>query len=111
MSRLISQDEAILIERVLAIGANGPILPSSIASIPTLQVTDTCKCGCATVWFGPNGAATTGHNLAEVIALINNETVNVIVWSQGETIVGLEIVGYGQTGLPDFLSVKPYCDA
>jgi len=98
---------------VLAVGANEPILPVSIASVPTLQVTANCKCGCSTVWFGPDGEATIGHNLAEALASIGGETVTVIAWSQGTAIVGLEILAHGHTGsgLPNPLTVRGYGDA
>ena len=111
MSRQISQQEAMLLERVLAVGANEPPFPGAVASIPALQVTATCKCGCSTVWFGPDGDATVGRNLAEALASVGDEAVAVIVWSQGEAIVGLEIIGHGQTALPNPLSVRSYRDA
>ena len=111
MSRKISQQEAMLLERVLAAGANEPLFKGAVASIPTLQVTATCKCGCSTVWFGPDGDATVGHNLAEALASIGDKTVAVIVWSQGKAIAGLEIIGHEQTGLPNPLSVRSYSEA
>lgn len=111
MSRPISQQEAKLLERVLAIGSHKPIFHGVVASIPTLRVTATCKCGCSTVWFGPDGDGTIGHNLAEALATWGGETVTLIVWSQGEAVAGLEIIGQEQSGLPNPLSVRSYGDA
>jgi hypothetical protein len=111
MSRPISQQEAKLLERVLAVGAHEPPFHGAVASIPTLKVTATCKCGCSTIWFGPDGDATIGHNLAEALATLGGETVTLIVWSQGEAVVGLEILGQERTGLPSPLSVRSYGDA
>jgi hypothetical protein len=112
MSRPISMQEAALLERVLAVGANEPISPALVAAIPSLQVTATCKCGCATVWFGPDGEATLGHNLAEVVATAGGRSVSVIAWSQGDALVGLEVVGHeGPAGLPNPLTVKGYGEA
>jgi hypothetical protein len=113
MPRPISKQEIALIERVLSIGANEPISPALIAAVPSLQVTATCNCGCATVWFGPDGNATVAHNLAEVAASADGCPVTVIAWSQGDAIVGLEIVGYEEqpAGLPNPLTVRRYGEA
>ncbi|MEF3082171.1 hypothetical protein V3391_08080 [Luteimonas sp. SMYT11W] len=110
MSRPISHQEAKLVARVLAVGAKVPPGPALIASIPALSVTATCRCGCATIWFGPDGDATVGHLLAEAPASIDGASVAVIVWSQGDAIAGLEIIGYEASGLPGPLSVTGYGD-
>jgi hypothetical protein len=110
MSRQISPQEALLVERVLTVGASAPPNSAVLASIPALRVTATCRCGCSTLWFGPDGEATVGHNLAECLASISDETVAVIVWSHGDVIVGLEIVGHEQAGLPAPFSVRGYRD-
>ena len=111
MSRAISEQEAKLLARVLVLGANDMISQAQIDSINSLEVTATCSCGCGTVWFGPAGESTNGHNLAEARASINAQPVDVIVWSQQDAIVGLEIVGYGQMGLPELHTVKSFGNA
>lgn len=70
-------------------------------------MTAPCKCGCATVWFGPQGDAANGVKVAEACGTWNGQTINVIVWSADGQIVGLEVVGAGAVGLPDPASVRP----
>src|SRR5690349_7533240 len=111
MSRPISKSEALVLQRVLAVGAMAPVSPEVLASIQSLQITATCKCGCATVWFGPDGDATIGQKLAEAVALSDGQQIAVIVWAQNNAIAGLELVGYGQIPLPNPLSIRGYGDA
>ena len=61
-------------------------------------MTATCKCGCAPVWFGPNGDAANGTIVAEVCGTWNGETIDVIVWFTDGQIVGIEVVGAGTVG-------------
>lgn len=98
-------------ERALAVGALSPVSAAALASIHSLQVTATCKCGCATIWFGPDGDATTGQILAEAPALVGNQKVTVIVWAQNGVIAGLELAGAGQVSLPNPLTIRSYSDA
>lgn len=111
MSRPISKSEALVLERALAVGALTPISQEVLASIHSLQVTATCKCGCATVWFGPDGDATIGQTLAEAVALSDRQKIAVIVWAQNGAIAGLELVGYGKMPLPNPLTIRSYSDA
>ena len=112
MLRPISHSEAAVLRRALEVGA-GRAIPSAIFdSLSSLQVTAMCKCGCATVWFGPKGDATVGEVLADAVATSNDQTVQVIVWSQGEAIVGLEVVGVpGALTLPVPSSVRSWGEA
>ena len=111
MSRPISKPEAMVLERVLEVGAFAPVPSALRSTIPSLQVTATCKCGCATIWFGPDRDAALGHKLAEALATADGQVVTVMVWSQADSIVGLEFVGVGQVPLPKPLSVRGYGDA
>ena len=111
MSRPISKSETLVLERVLAVGALTPISQQVLASIHSLQVTATCKCGCAKVWFGPDGDATIGQNLAEAVALSDHQKISVIAWAQNGVIAGLELIGYGKVPLPNPLTIRSYSDA
>jgi len=109
VSRPISKSEAAVLKRALEVGASEEISPGILASIAALRVTAGCKCGCATVWFGPDGDATVGHMLADALATSNGQEIQVIVWSQGNAIVGLELVGFGTPALlPDAAFVRGY---
>ena len=111
MSRPISKSETLVLERVLAVGALTPISQEVLASIHSLHVTAACKCGCATVWFGPDGDATIGKNIAEAVALSGRQKIVIIVWAQNGAIAGLELVGYGKVPLPNSLTIRSYSDA
>ena len=112
MLRPISSSEAAVLRRALEVGASRAISPAVLGCISSLQVTAACKCGCATVWFGPKGDATVGDVLADAVATSNGQTVQVIVWSQGEAIVGLEVVGHPNAlALPPSSSVRSWSEA
>ena len=106
MSRPITNAEAAIVERALQVAPTPDLSADLIASVRSLQVTATCRCGCATVWFGPDGAASTGKIVADVRATAGGEDIDVIVWSDQGAIVGLEFVGVGVVPLPDPSSVR-----
>ena len=108
MSRPISTAELAVLERTLRVGATGVVSADIFSSLHTLQVTANCKCGCATVWFGPKGDAASGHRLAEAQAISNDQNLEVLVWSEGESVIGLELVGPGPMALPDALTIRGY---
>ena len=105
--RPISSVEAAVLENVLRVGAVGTLSSEAVASVKRLCVTATCKCGCATVWFGPKGEAANGSMAAEACGTWEGETIGIIVWCADGQIVGLEVVGTGTLGLPDPASVRP----
>ena len=111
MPRQISPSEVAVLERTLQVGAIGEIEPSIFPSLRSLQVTANCKCGCATVWFGPKGDAANGRILAEALATSNGQNVSVIVWAEGTAIIGLEVVGPGSMPLPEVATVRNYSEA
>lgn len=106
MSRLISPMEAAIVERALQVAPTTEVAQEVFASIHSLQVTATCDCGCATVWFGPEGAASTGRILADARGTADGQDMDVIVWSSQGALVGLELVGVGATPLPQPESVR-----
>ena len=111
MHRSISVQEAKILERALAVGAKERIASQTAASISSLCVTASCKCGCATVWFGPTGDSANGRILADARATSDDQDVDVLVWAIDDTLVGLEFVGGHLASLPDPASVRGYGDA
>ncbi len=111
MPRPISPSEADVLDRVIQLGALEAIEPTVFSSLRSLQVTANCKCGCGTLWFGPKGDATVGHMLAHALGSSEGQVVELIVWSQGEAIVGLEVVGPNSNSLPEARSVYNYREA
>jgi hypothetical protein len=106
MSRPISITEAAIVERALQVAPSKEISPEIFASIQGLMVTATCDCGCATVWFGPDGDASIGRIWADARATAAGEGIDLIIWGSDEAIVGLELVGVGKTPLPKVESVR-----
>jgi hypothetical protein len=99
------------LERALRVGALTQIALELFAAIPFLHVTANCKCGCATIWFGPKGDASNGRMLADALATSAGQDIQVMVWAIEEAIVGLELVGPGPIALPDASSVRSYSGA
>jgi hypothetical protein len=108
MLRPISSQEAALVLRTLEVGATTDLSHDLVASVGNLCVTALCKCGCSTVWFGPDGDGSNGRIVAEAFATSAGEHIQVIVWERHGAIVGLEFVGQGATPLPDLDSVRPW---
>jgi hypothetical protein len=108
MSRPISQVEAAVVARALQVAPCGEVPALLIESVQSLHVTATCDCGCATVWFGPEGAGSTGKIIADARATAEGENIDVIVWSSAEAIVGLELVGVGAVPLPAVDSIRQH---
>lgn len=106
--RPISPDEVAVLERALQVGSKSAPSAAASASISELRVTASCKCGCATVWFGPKGDAENGVMAAEACGTWAEQTIGVIVWVVDDQIVGLELTGAGAVGLPDPASIRPY---
>lgn len=107
MTRPISQDEFAVLERILLVGLVGTLPPGAFVTARQLRVTARCKCGCSTVWFGPDGDAASGIKAAEACGTWNGETVDLIVWATEGQIVGLEVVCPGKPGSPELASVRP----
>ena len=105
MSRPISQPEAAVVERSLKVAPRGEISSELLASVQSLYVTATCDCGCATVWFGPDGDASNGKIIADARATADGSDIDVIVWFSAGAIVGLELVGVGAVPLPIAASI------
>ncbi len=108
MLRPISKLEAALVLRTLEVAPTTNVSPDLIASVSSLSVTALCKCGCSTIWFGPDGDGSNGRIVAEAFATSAGEHIQVIVWERHGAIVGLELVGQGATPLPELDSVRPW---
>ena len=110
MIRPISQEEAAVLGRTLQVGAVASVSPEMMGTVAKLKVTASCRCGCATVWFGPDRDEALGTKAAEACGTWNGETIDIVVWSDDGQIVGMEVAGAGSGGLPDPASVRRYED-
>ncbi len=108
MLRPISNLETAVLLRVLEVGLKTGASKSLAASVSSLNVTALCKCGCATVWFGPDGDGSNGKIVAEAMATSAGDNIEVLVWERNGAIVGLELVGPGANPLPDPDSVRSW---
>ena len=108
MLRPISNLEAAIIVRALEVAPKTERAADLVASVSSLYVTALCKCGCSTVWFGPDGDASNGKIVAEALATADVDNIEVIVWERHGSIVGLELVGPGATPLPVLDSIRPW---
>jgi hypothetical protein len=108
MSRPISPLEALVVERALQVAPTRDASASLVATIQSLQVTANCNCGCATVWFGPDGDASGGKIVADARATSGDQDIDVIVWASQGAIVGLELVGVGAVPLPAVDSIRQH---
>ena len=108
MLRPISNLEAAIIVRALQIAPTTEKSEDLIASVSSLSVTALCKCGCSTVWFGPDGDGSNGRIVADALATSAGDNIGVIVWESHGSIVGLELVGPGATPLPALDSVRQW---
>lgn len=97
-----------VLESAVAVGATRSVAPAVIASIRNLRVTANCQCGCATIWFGPEGDAANGQILADARAMSGGKNIGIIVWAIDDAIVGLEFVGPTSAVLPDPSTVQGY---
>ena len=70
-----------------------------IASVESLLVFEQCDCGCATVWFLPDGSLA-GNIVAEAETRRDSEQIGVTVFAKGHALAGLEVTGDGKTPLP-----------
>jgi len=104
-NRPITDAEAAVIHRALAMAAVVPHGVELVATIPKLRVIDQCHCGCASVDF-----AFSGDERPEPIADGTATTpagggVGIIIWGTRTAITGLEIydcggLGDNELGLP-----------
>jgi len=108
MSRLISKTEAAVVERALQVAPTKGVAPEVFASVASLHVTAICKCGCGTLWFGSDGDASTGIILADARGTADGRDMDLIVWFNQGSIVGLELIGVNALSLPQITSIRPH---
>jgi hypothetical protein len=106
MSRPISEIEAAVVERVMKVAPMRDIGGEVFSTVRSLRVTATCKCGCGTLWFGPDGDASTGVILADARGTAEGGDMDLIVWFNQGAVVGLELVGVDAVSLPAIDSIR-----
>lgn len=97
--RALTEAEATTLGRSLSIASTHRLTPEMIASIGALRVFEECDCGCATIWFTPEGALA-GSIVVEVETLEEAQQIGVTVFAKNGDLAGLEVTGEGKTPLP-----------
>jgi len=98
-SRPLTDPEISTLKQALQVAPTRRFTPEMLASIASLQVFEQCDCGCATVWFSPDGA-TSGYIVAEAETLKDDQQIGVTVFAKNGILTGLEVTGEGKTPLP-----------
>lgn len=90
--RAISDAEADVIERVLAVAATDASVEGLIEQVRALQVIGRCDCGCASVEFCRPAPGQMPRIVADVVAESpDGEGVGLIVWALDNHLSGLEV--------------------
>ena len=97
--RKLAREELAVLRRLIEVAPTRHFKPEMLTSIETLQVIEVCDCGCATIWFAPDGASS-GTIVAEAETMQGGSYITVVVWGKGSALAGLEVVGPGITPLP-----------
>ena len=97
--RSLSDSEASTLSKAVLLAPTRRLTPEMLASIGTLRVFEECDCGCATIWFMPDGSIA-GNIVAEADTQNGSEQIGVTVFAKNGALAGLEVTGDGKTPLP-----------
>jgi hypothetical protein len=98
-ARPLTEAETSTLKKALLVAPTRRLTSEMIASVDSLRVFEQCDCGCATVWFLPDGSLA-GNIVAEAGTLKDSEQIGVTVFARGHALAGLEVTGDGKTPLP-----------
>ena len=97
--RHLTEAETATLTKALVVAPTRRLTPDMLASVESLQVFEQCDCGCATIWFQPDGALS-GNIVAEAYTLNGSEQIGVTIFAKDNALAGLEVTGDGRTPLP-----------
>jgi hypothetical protein len=99
--RPISEAEAHVVERTLAVAATDPSASDLIRQVRSLQVVGRCGCGCASVDFRMPARGQIASIVADAIAKApDGEHLGLIVWALDNELSGLEVYSYSDNPAP-----------
>ena len=107
--RPISEAEAAVVERALAVAATDESAPALSRSVRALQVVGRCDCGCASVDFCRPAPGEIAHMVADAVAKApNGEGLGLIIWALNGHLSGLEVYSYSDNpaSLPVVASIS-----
>jgi hypothetical protein len=109
--RPISDAEAAVLERALAIAATDESAPAMMGQVRSLQVVGRCGCGCASVDFRSLAKGQIARIVADAMATApNGESLGLIVWALDNELSALEVYSYSDdpAPLPEVASIVGY---
>ena len=99
--RSISEAEALVLERALALAAVDPSAADLLSQVRTLQVIGRCGCGCASVDFQRPAPGQLPSIVADAVAKgPNGEHMGLIVWALEDRVSGLEVYNFSEDSAP-----------
>jgi hypothetical protein len=99
--RPISEAEAAVVERTLAVAATDSSASALIGQVRSLQVVGRCGCGCASVDFLIPARGQIASIVADAIAKApDGEHIGLIVWVLDSELSGLEVYSYSDNPAP-----------
>lgn len=109
--RPISEAEAAVVERALAVAATDESAPALGLSVRALQVVGRCDCGCASVDFCRPAPGDIARMVADAVGKApNGEDLGLIIWALNGHLSGLEVYSYSDNpaSLPVVASISGY---
>jgi hypothetical protein len=109
--RPISEAEAAVVERALAVAATDESAPALGLSVRALQVVGRCECGCASVDFCNPAPGQNAHIVADAVAKApGGEDLCLIIWALNGSLSGLEVYSNSDNPapLPELESISGY---
>lgn len=109
--RPISEAEAAVVERALAVAATDESAATLGTSVRALQVVGRCECGCASVDFCTPAPGQIAHMVADAVAKApNGEDLGLIIWALNGVLSALEVYSYSDdpAPLPAVASISGY---
>jgi len=101
IARPISDVEAAVVERALAVGATDKSAPVAGLLVRSLQVIGRCACGCASVDFRLPARGQVARIVADAVAKApDGEDLGVIVWALEDQLSGLEVYSHSDNPAP-----------
>jgi len=97
--RPLTEAEISTLSNAVLLAPTRRLTPEMVASISALRVFEECDCGCATVWFVPDGALP-GNIVAEAETQKESQNIVVTVFAKNGALAGLEVSGDSKTPLP-----------
>ena len=98
-ARPLTEAETSTLKKALLGAPTRRLTSEMIASVDSLLVFEQCDCGCATVWFSPDGSSA-GNIVAEAETQKDSEQIGITVFAKGGALAGMEVTGDGKTPLP-----------